>query len=511
MRSALKSSLSLLTFLGCYPRGCDLRILSIDLGTTNLKTSVLEISDDIGQIKVLDSAINRLTFHVPEHGAYEHNPQEIMRLITQHVRHLIHNFKVDAIVLTTYLFATVIVDREFRPRSNIITWLDERSLKFVKLVEEHGPELYRRTGCPPTHIYTLPKLLWLKRKLPETLASALILDGKSLLTSWMLGYPITDLSTASGTYQMLNIRDLKWDPLALEIVGVDEKSLPQLAEAYYTDVLKESVAVNMGLEPGTPVILGLYDGGSMIFGLSGGSKNVAVMNIGTSAMLRTVINSPVVDFSPLMRFQTYYLLDHLWLSGGAVNNAGVVVEFVAKLVNTDVSEFPKILSETPPKPWETPLVIPLLYPERLPFLRGGGMHVLSMRPDTTPRALIWGTVEGVLMLLKLLDDSLRENGILYDEIRIGGGLAKYKGIRETTSLIFGKRVGYVSGVEASHIGNALLAVMATEGSKALNGLVKNLSTALEYVGISEALASEYELKYSKFKHLVFHDLPPPSP
>ncbi|MEM0296733.1 MAG: FGGY family carbohydrate kinase [Zestosphaera sp.] len=487
-----------------------MRVLSIDLGTTNLKTSVLEIGDDLRQVRTLKSIVSRLTPHTPEPGAHEHSPQEVRMLITQHVRHLTRSFKVDAVVLATYLFATVIVDRELKPRSNIITWLDERSIKFVRLVGERGPELYRRTGCPPTHIYTLPKLLWLRRSCPATLANALILDGKSLLTSWMLGYPVTDLSTASGTYQMLNISELKWDPLALETAGVDESSLPQLAEAYFTDVLRESAAVDMGLKPATPVILGLYDGGSMIFGLNGGVRDVAVMNVGTSAMLRAVVNKPVVDSSPHMRLQTYYLLDRLWLSGGAVNNAGVVVEFMVKLVNADVSELPRILEGAPPKPWETPLILPLLHPERLPFLRSAGMHILSIGPGTSARALIWGVVEGVLMLLKLLGDSLHENGIPYGEVRIGGGLARYRGVREMASLIFGKRVGYVGGVEASHIGNALLTLRATEGVKAVDEFVRNVGTLLEYEDFNEALAREYELKYSRFKRLVCSDLLQPS-
>ncbi|MEM0001456.1 MAG: FGGY family carbohydrate kinase [Desulfurococcaceae archaeon] len=152
---------------------------------------------------------------------------------------------IDAVITSTYLFATVIVNRKLEPLTNIITWIDERSDKYVNLVKNNAFEIYRRTGCPPLHIYTLPKILWLKHENPSLINGNLILDAKALLSTWFLNYPITDLSTASGTYQMLNISSLKWDSSILEIAGISEDQLPELNEAYYIDYISEKHLANL--------------------------------------------------------------------------------------------------------------------------------------------------------------------------------------------------------------------------------------------------------------------------
>jgi len=480
-----------------------LNIVTIDLGTTNLKISLVNLNEKDYSVSILESINRRLTTYTPTSGSYEHSPTEIKRIITESLQHFSHRYKVDVIIPATYLFAMILMDRELRPKTNILTWLDTRAINYIGFITDKALELYRRTGCPPLHIYTLPKLVWLKHEMPEILRNSLILDAKSLISSWFLGYPITDLSTASGTYQMLNIAMLTWDSLALEIADIDENQLPELREAYYSDTISENIAREFGLEPGTLFILGLYDGASMIYGLSRGRKDVAVVNLGTSAMLRTVIDKPIVDSSPDMRFQTYYMMDRLWLSGGAINNCGIVLEFLLKLLNIELDRLSQILNTEPPNPSQTPLVIPLLHPERLPGLpRDIGFTILKILPNTSQNSLIWGTIEGILMLLKLLDESLHENGIDYTEIAIGGRLSQYIGIRIMTSSIFNKRQGFMKGVEASHLGNILLSIKVIESNKAVDRFIQQYNNAIDYIEPYNILSEKYAEKFLKFKNML---------
>lgn len=476
-----------------------MNIATLDLGTTNAKASVVSVDEDSGSVEILNTVSRRLTPHTPEPEAYEHNPLEVKQCITEMLQHLSHKHRVDALVLSTYLFATTIVDRGLKPLTNIVTWVDERAKRYVELLRGRALELYRRTGCPPTHVYSLPKILWLRHEKPELLHNTMILDGKSLLTSWLLGYPVTDLSTASGTYQLLNIVQLTWDSLALEIAGVDENQLPELREAYFTDAITSSAAREIGFEPNTPLVLGLFDGGSMVYGLSRGRRGVAVVNLGTSAMLRTVASEPVVDSSPNMLLQTYYMMDRQWLCGGAINNAGAVVEYTLKLLGMDFTDLQRILSSEPPNPSRTPLTIPLLYLERLPGLpQHVRFTVQGLTPETTREHIIWGVVEGVLMLLKLIDESLQSSGVGYSEIMVGGGLSQYSGVLKALSSLFSRRVGIVRGIEAPHIGQALLAlkVFSIRGIDCLLALVDR---GVEYFRPSEDLHNLYSRKYSRFK------------
>lgn len=477
-----------------------MNVAAIDLGTTNTKVSIISVDEREARVQLLDSASRRLAAQTPEPKAYEHSPLEIRLCISEMLHHLSRRHRVDAIVLSTYLFATVMVDRSLKPLTNVITWVDERANSYVQLIAGRASELYRRTGCPPIHIYTLPKILWLRHEKPELLRNALVLDGKSLLTSWLLGYPVTDLSTASGTYQLLNISKLAWDSLALEIAAIDESQLPELREAHFLDTISSSAAREIGLEPKTPLILGLFDGGSMVYGLSRGRKDVAVVNLGTSAMLRTVVDRPAVDSSPNMMFQTYYLVDRLWLSGGAISNAGIVVEYILRLLNLDFSALQKIFNSDPLDPGRTPLVVPLLYPERLPSLpQSSRLTIQGVTPEMTRESILWGVVEGVLMLLKLIDESLHANGVDYLEIMVGGGLSQYRGVLKTLASLFNRRLGVVKGVEASHIGQALLALRVLSGGGTEHLLASMIDRSAEHLEPDKALHDLYSRKFAEFK------------
>ncbi|MEM0228170.1 MAG: FGGY family carbohydrate kinase [Ignisphaera sp.] len=480
-----------------------MNIATIDLGTTNIKISIVSIDEKELSIQILDSISRKLSAYTPAPKVHEHNPHEIRKSVSELLQHLSHKHRIDAVVLSTYLFATVIVDRTLKPLTNIVTWLDERACRYVKLIEDRASELYQRTGCPPIHIYTLSKILWLKHEKPELLHNNLILDSKSLLTGWLLGYPVTDLSTASGTYQMLNIAKLNWDPLALEIAGIDENQLPELREAYFTDTINGEVSREIGLEPRTPLILGLFDGGSMVYGLSRGRRDTAVVNLGTSAMLRTVIDRPVIDASPNMVFQTYYMMDKLWLSGGAINNAGIVVEYLLKLLNLDFSVLRDVLGLDPPDPGQTPITIPLLYPERLPRLpQGTRLSIYRITSSTTYEHILWGVVDGILMLLKLIDESLHINGVGYREMMVGGGLSQYMGILKAMSSLFNKRLGVVRGVEASHLGQILLSLRVLGGSELERSFITVIESSIEYFEPSRTLYDLYSKKFTEFKNIL---------
>ena len=480
-----------------------MNVLAIDLGTTNLKASLLKIDEKDSNIIAVESITKKINPIIPSPRAHEHDPRVIKQELLEIIKHISRKYVVDALITSTYLFATIILNKKFEPLTNIITWVDERSYKYVSLIKDKALEIYHRTGCPPLHIYTLPKILWFSHDNPSLIKGNFILDAKSLLTTWFLGYPITDLSTASGTYQMLNISSLKWDQLTLEIAGISQDQLPEIREAYYLDYINEKTALEFGLQPKTPLILGLYDSGSMIYGLSMGRKDVGVVNLGTSGMLRVVVNKPIIDYSHYMRFQTYYLADGLWLSGGGINNAGAVLEFLLRLLNLDFKVLDEVLNQDPPYPQKTPLVIPLLYRERLFMLPSNiGFLTCKLSPDMAINHLIWGTVEGILVLIKLIEEALVENSINFNTIMLGGGLAKYRGVVKSLATTLNRKVGVLKGLEASHLGCVLLALNVLEGKRKVNEVVYRVQERVSYVDPEIDLVDHYSAKYSEFKRLL---------
>lgn len=416
-------------------------------------------------------------------------------------------------MLTTYLFGLLLADAEMKPITNIFTWLDERPYEALKELQPFSKELYIRTGCPHLHVYALPKLLWLRRRVPNTFKEAkYFMDSKSLLMNFLTGSNITDLSSASGTYQMLNIRSLRWDDLPLSLADIDESSLPEVRESYFSEPIKTGLAYELGIDEKVPVVLGVYDGASMIYGLTGGAGGLGVINMGSSAMIRAVVQEPVIDSPQLMRFQTYYLTDGAWLAGGAISNGGIVVEHMIRLLYDvqpdDVGAYSRVLnslSATGKRP-QTLISVPLLYSERLPINPARRVSIVGLDITTRKEDIILSTIEGVIMLLALLYKAMEENGVSVSEVRVGGKLTEYPLIRKLIASVLGKEVVYSGLVDASHLGNLLLFLRSAKHAGAkevcelcskMLGSTERITPTLDEVDMYRSLLKEFELIISK--------------
>ncbi len=482
-----------------------MRILAIDVGTTNIKASLAEAKED--SLEMIESMSIRTPAETPERGAYEHSPTILFNTI----KGLLERFskcKIDSVILSSYLFGVMAMDRQLRPVTNIITWLDERPVEILGRIKAYGEELYMRTGCPPTHIYAIPKILWLKERRRDVAEKAYYyLDAKSYFIYSLTGELVTDYSSASGT-QLLNIHELKWDSLALKLTELDEDHLPRLAEG--DQVLK--IKRIRGLE-GTPLVVGLYDGGSMVYGATLGRERVNVVNLGTSAMFRTVLNKPVLDDPRFMRFQTFYLINKKWVPGGGINNGGVVIEYLVKLLNKgEFSE--KVLEEAfnrmPARISEASergLVVPLLYPERMPLLSyNWKLSILGLEPESDYIDILIIGLEGVLFLLKIIDEALYERShVTLSEAVIGGKLSKYPAVRSLVAGVLDKRVAYYEKMDLSLIGNTFLALKALRalGSRGLEEYFKKIIIANYNIAEPRPeLVAMYNERFKIFKEIL---------
>ena len=483
------------------------KIISIDIGTTYIKAS-MTIFDDKNFEFSIKEMINSKHVIVSNEKVYEHIPAHVLGEAKRLAKHLVKNWgKPDVLIFSSYLFSLVFVGRNGEFYSNIITWLDRRSEEVLNYVKVHGVEIYRRTGCPPLPIYNLPKILYFLQRNPDIVKKSLLLDVKAMLMLHFTNEPITDLSSASGSYQLLNIFKLKWDDFALEIANVDENQLPRIEEGDYILHLRSDVAREMGLSDDVSVVLGLYDGGSMIFGLTGGERSVGVINMGTSSMLRVTSEKPVIDMSNNMNLQTYYLYRGIWIPGLALNNCGIVLEYIAKLINTNIEDVVENLykiniEEFIAKP--TPVVIPLLYPERHPRMsRDIGVWVLGLREGLNMNLFLASIAEGLVLLLKLIGDIIQGCGIDYEKIVASGKIAQIPFIKMLLASTFNKNVVFTKIPDAVHVGNSLLALTSLEKAVFRDHIYKISSKfSADVVKPNSKLSDKLSKDYEIFKKVL---------
>ncbi|RLE59547.1 MAG: hypothetical protein DRJ35_05505 [Thermoprotei archaeon] len=467
--------------------------------------------------KIVDSLFLEIPGIRDKEGIYEHDPKDVFYIFTSIVRKFSKKYLVESLILSGYLFGFMAVDREGRPLTNIITWLDSRSRKYVKkIVDKIGARtIYEITGCPPLFIYPLSKLLWLKSEKELIYKKARAFLGvKGFILSQLFSDFVEEKSTASGT-QLLDTHKLEWSTEVLDIFDIDFSKMPRLVESdSVVGYLDRDVAEKLGLRPNTPVVAGVFDGGAVAIGEGAVESGKGSSHLSTSAMVRVPSGKPVVDKSGEMRFQTYYLLENTWLPGGAVNNAGIVLKWfrenfglVENVIskNTDVSAYEIIDTEAAKSPPGSRglIFLPYISGERFPRFGNVASGVLyGLKFYHSRSDVIRSLYEGTIFNLKIILDAVRENKLTVEEVRVTGGGARSRVWLQIMADIFETKVYSFVKTDNVLLGSFIIAQKALGKIESVRrGAAKFAIPDLVFEP-EEKNSKIYRLQYEKFRRLL---------
>jgi len=475
-------------------------ILSIDVGTTNLKAGVI---DETG--RVLAMRRTQTPIHRPERGAAEHDPRDLYDIMISVCREISKKYKHDIahIILSTYQLGLVLVDEHLSPLTGLTLLSDMRARETVGEFHEQldMASLYLRTGCPPMFQYPFARLFYFKKRRPELIAKTKYFLGcKDYLLLQLTGEALTEPSIAAAT-QMFNINSLSWDSTALNVLGIGPKQLPRPVDGIRTAIpVLESVRKELGLtSTKLDVFPGIYDGGALAVGLSGLAPDIGVMNIGTSALVRVPGTKPVFDSKEEMRLQPYCLAENLYLNGGALNNATLPLNWMReKLFEPDLDNIPE-LKDTKNAPI---FCLPYLTGERDskigPFASG---VFFGLRDHHGRQEMLRSVMEGVAFSLCMVKEALLENHSTISELRLGGGGAGSKAWTQILADVFNAPIKLPNGEEVALVGSAMLAYTALGVYESLEKAKKEMTSVGEIVEPIAENVKIYAEHYEFFKKL----------
>lgn len=436
-------------------------VLTADPGTTATKVAIV---DAHGRVLAEAEAPNPVLR--PERGAAEHDPDALWRTLTRLSASLPARLRtrVKAVTLAGYQLSLLALDRKGRPLTGILTLLDGRSQDtYPDFRRRLDPDrLYRATGCPPVAQYPLAKLHWLRRTRPSLFRQAsLFLGGKDWLLLQLTGRPITEAPCSSAT-QLLGLKTADWHPYPMQLVGIKIGQLPQVVHpARIAGPLAEPARRAMGLPAGTLVVPGVYDAAALLLGIGGIEPGVGAINLGTSSMFRTVIGTPRLDRTKLRRLQTYSFLPGSWLGGCGVQNAGNVRAWMAERLGVAGGRALDALAVRAPRGADGVRVLPFWTGDRDPRIGGAAAGaILGLRERHGSPHLALAATEGVCLSLRLVRDTMRDNGIRVTSIRAGGGGTASRLWTQVLADVLQTPVGIAATPHASLIGVAMLAQVA---------------------------------------------------
>jgi xylulokinase len=398
------------------------------------------------------------------------------------------------VVFSGQMMGVVAVDARGNALRDALIWADSRSQSEIDEVASRidPHRVYVITGHRLSPSYSGGKMLWLKEHEPQTYEQTYrFLQAKDYLACRLTGVFCTDPSDASST----NLFDLERGQWSDELAAAFEIPLDMLPEVRLsTDVIGEvqpAAAREVGLQPGTPVVIGGGDGACAAAGAGVIRDGVAYNYIGSSSWIGIATSKPILD--PEMRTFTWaHLIPGMFTPTGTMQAAGNSYQWardqfaqmerlMAERLGGSAYELMNEEALTSPPGARGLLFLPYLLGERSPRWNPkarGAFVGLTIRH--TPADLFRAVLEGITFNLRVILEAFLHQGAAISTLRLIGGGAQSAVWNTIMADIFGIPVQRLTLLEeATSMGAAVAGGVGVEIWKEFSQVDQMVSIASE--------------------------------
>ena len=393
-------------------------LLGLDLGTSSVKALLL---DEGGAVLGEGSASYAVRAPLP--GWAESSPEAWWEAVLEATASAVgrRGAEVTALGLSGQMHGVVLTDELGLPLRPAVLWADARSSAELAAYRGLDEDLGRRLANPPAVGMAGPSLLWLRDKEPDTYASARwALQPKDWLRMRLTGEAATEPSDASATLLYDLLAD-DWSYAIAEDLGLRAELLaPLVPSAGIAGTLEEEAADDLGLREGLPVAAGAADTAAAMLGAGLLRPGPVQLTVGTGGQIVTPKEGP--DPDPHGRTHLYRAaVPGLWYSMAAVQNAGLALEWVRKVLGASWNEVYEEAFAVPPGSGGVTF-LPYLSGERTPRFDPGARGAWTgLGLDHTRGHLLRAALEGVAFALREALEALEDQGTVAPELCLAGG------------------------------------------------------------------------------------------
>lgn len=324
-------------------------LVGVDVGTGSARAGVFT-----PQGKLLGRSEQLILMRRSDANFAEHDSEQIWSAVCQSVRGALAEAGANPIDVVGIAFdatcslvvrdtagAPVTVSRDGEDRWDTIVWLDHRALEEADECTRTGHEVLHYAGGVMSPEMEVPKLMWLKRHLPQSWARAGQMFDLADFLSWKAtGSLARSQSTLTCKWTYLGHSAEPWRHDFLQEVGLedllDKAALPQTASAVGADLgaLTDQAANELGLTAKCRVGAGLIDAHAGALGALGAFTH-DVDTIDRHLALIAGTSSCVMALSAEDRPTTgvwgpYFgaVLPGVWLNEGGQSATGALLDHV---------------------------------------------------------------------------------------------------------------------------------------------------------------------------------------
>lgn len=486
--------------------------LGLDIGTTTCKATV------IGQGGgVISSAQAEYDLVMPKPGYIELNGDVIWENVKAVIKKAVgaSNEPVKSIATASFGEAFVPMDGNGKVLANSIIFSDIRGTEEVNdiLAKFSEAEIYGIAGVPINTIYSLNKLLWLKKH------DRKLYDGAKMFPLYcdyiafrLSGERKLDYSLASRT-MMLDCRARAWSDRIMDAFEIDKRKFSEPVQSgTVVGTVLPSVAAELGLMPGVILVAGGHDQICAALGAGVLKRGDSVDGIGTTECLTVLLRDH--GNQDVMRKNNFciepYALPGEHVTLGFSNTAGAVLKWyrnnlereryqAASQAGADI--YAIMESECPEGPTDL-LVQPHFAGSGTPYMDSSSVGALvGLKLSTTRGDIYKACIEGNCLEMMLNAELLEQSGTRVENVTCAGGGSRSAMQLQIKADVMGLPVKKLRQLESGTIALAMLGAVACGDYRTLE------DAAAQFVGIERTFepdAKKHEIymeKYQAYKRM----------
>jgi xylulokinase len=493
-------------------------LLAIDIGSSRCKAVAFAVT---GEILVQHACPYTPEFPAPSQA--EINPERFWQAVCSCSQAVSRNLSdpIRALCLSSHGETFVPVNGRSEAVAAAILNQDNRATEETVWLEGTfgRKRLFEITGLVAHPMYPVPKILWLRKHRPEIFASPVRFVSVIGYILSRLGLPAyIDYSLASRCLAF-DIRRHQWSQEILAATEINAECLPVPVPAgTIAGKLNASAAHQLGLSPGTIVVMGGHDQPCGALGVGAIGAGRVADSMGTYECLAAASDQPsLTDAALAASLNSYCHVVPDNFVTLAYFPSGIMVKWFHDLLYAEAGgeggresgdqfgeesiHYATLERDAPAGPTGlciTPNLIGTCNPDFNPHARA----IISGLSSNTTRGQIYkGILEGLACELSQMTEILADAAGEFRDIYVtGGGSRSTLGLQLRAALC-GRRLHVMKCPEAVCLGGAILAGVASGEYGSLREAVEVVVREVGVVAPDSAIAAAYAQQVKQYRQL----------
>ena len=448
-------------------------VFLFDQGTTSSRVIVFDKKGGI-----VAKAQKEFKQYYPQNGWVEHDPNEILFSELEAILEVLRDERVDpkdiaSIGITNQRETTIVWDKETgQPIYNAIVWQCRRTADYCEKLKAEGLGDYIKsnTGLLIDAYFSGTKIKWILDNVPgarERAEKGELLFGT--VDTWLIWnltcgeVHVTDYSNACRT-MLFNINTLEWDPFLCEKLGIPMCMLPEVkpSSCVYGEVAKFP---GMDQIAGIPIASAIGDQPGALFGQGCFNEGQAKNTYGTGCFLLMNTGDKRIESRSNLLTGIAWGLDGkiTYDLEGSAFNAGSVIKWLRdemELIKT-APECDVLAAQVEDSNglYFVPAFTGLGAPYWDMYARG---CMIGLTRGVNRKHVCRAVLESITyQMTDLLEAMVNDSGILLKDLRVDGGASISDIMMQIQADMTGVNVNRPKNREATALGAAYLAGLAT--------------------------------------------------